>query len=291
MSSDEETDLYHTSTEAKIKSYALLFGFYYNTGKEKILDLTYVHLILTLLIIFDIYNQKAEIHYTDMQETLQKEIQELVNENNVLQKYADIADLNILIKIGLAVEGIDLGINSEGNEDSQNKHFSLQEKFKKTQTINSEFNSSDENLPVVNNINNKIEEEIDNDELLLSSINSEGKDELKEDYDDEPLLVDEPKLPIPENYDLNEKDESNSFLRNNYLQKFIDIIKKSEGNEQEISICNTTERVIQFVKRLIEQIIIFICLCISLCKLNVWTFIYLLITILIIFTKKTMYSI
>ena len=103
------------------------------------------------------------------------------------------------------------------------------------------------------------------------------------------MLVDDPKEPIPENYDLNEKDESNSFLSNNYLKKFIDIIRKSEGNEQEISVCNIKERVIHFVKRLNEQIIIFICLCISLCKLNIWTFIYLVITILIIVTKKTMY--
>ena len=34
-----------------------------------------------------------------------------------IQKYADIADLNILIKIGLAVEGINLGIDAEGDED------------------------------------------------------------------------------------------------------------------------------------------------------------------------------
>ena len=47
-----------------------------------------------------------------MRETLQNEIQELVNENSLLQKYADIEDLNILIKIGLSVEGINLGVSN-----------------------------------------------------------------------------------------------------------------------------------------------------------------------------------
>lgn len=92
-----------------------------------------------------------------------------------------------------------------------------------------------------------------------------------------------------ENYDLNEKDPSNSFLKNNYLKKFIDIIKKSNENEQELSVCNTRERVIQIVKRLIEQIIIFVNLCLALSKLNIWTFIYLAITITMIYIKKTMY--
>ena len=84
FSSDKEDDINHTSTEAKIKSIALLFGFYFNTGKEKILEVTAVHLILTLFLLIDIYNQKAAVHYSDLKENLQNEIQELVNENTIL---------------------------------------------------------------------------------------------------------------------------------------------------------------------------------------------------------------
>ena len=287
FSSDKEDDINHTSTEAKIKSIALLFGFYFNTGKEKILEVTAVHLILTLFLLIDIYNQKAATHYSDLKENLQNEIQELVNENNILQKYADIADLNILIKIGLAVEGIDLGSDSNGNQDSPNKKLSLREKFRKTKTIQIDETNSDENLPVVNNINNTMVEKLNNEENLSNGSDNEL---INEDEDDDvPLQVDEPKEIILKNYDLNENDESNSFLKNSYLKKFINIIKKSEDNEQELSVCNIKERVIQFLKKVTEQIIVFVCLCLSLSKLNIWTFIYLAITILIIFTKKTMF--
>ena len=283
FSSDEEDDLNHTSTEAKIKSVALLFGFYFNTRKEKILEVSFVHLLLTLLLVFDIYNQKADIHYSDLRETLQSEIQELVNENNVLQKYADIADLNILIKIGLAVEGIDLSADSGENQDSPYKKISLKDKFTKTKTI--QLSASDDDLPLIN-LNNSLEKKLSSDD---SESPNSNEDEKNEDNDDQPLQIDEPKGIILKNYDLNEKDESNSFLKNSYLKKFIDIIKKSNENEQELSVCNIRERVIQFLKRVNEQIIIFICLCLSLSKLNIWTFIYLSITIIIIFRKKTMY--
>ena len=287
FSSDKEDDINHTSTEAKIKSIAFLFGFYFNTGKEKILEVTAVHLILTLFLLIDIYNQKAATYYSDLKENLQNEIQELVNENNILQKYADIADLNILIKIGLAVEGIDLGSDSNGNQDSPNKKLSLREKFRKTKTIQIDETNSDENLPVVNNINNTMVEKLNNEENLSNGSDNEL---INEDEDDDvPLQVDEPKEIILKNYDLNENDESNSFLKNSYLKKFINIIKKSEDNEQELSVCNIKERVIQFLKKVTEQIIVFVCLCLSLSKLNIWTFIYLAITILIIFTKKTMF--
>ena len=57
FSSDKEDDITHTSTEAKIKSIALIFGFYFNTRKEKILEVTTVHLVLTLFLLIDIYNR------------------------------------------------------------------------------------------------------------------------------------------------------------------------------------------------------------------------------------------
>ena len=291
FSTDNETDIYHDSTEAKIKSYALLFGFYFNTRKEKILNFSIAHLILTLLIIFDVYNQKLDVHYSDLKETLHNEIQELVNENNILQKYADIEDLNILIKIGLAVEGIDLGGDSSGDQDTPNKKISLKEKFRKVKTMQTDYNSSDDKLPLVNKESESLEESsksIQNVELIKKDLNNEINND-EDDDDDVPLQVDEPMSPILENYDLNEKDPSNNFLKNNYLKKFISIIKKSNENEQELSVCNTRERIIQFVKRLIEQIIMFISLCLALSKLNIWTFIYLSITITMIFTKKTMY--
>ena len=98
------------------------------------------------------------MHYSDLKETLHNKIQELVNENNILQKYADIEDLNILIKIGLAVEGIDLGGDSSGDQDTPNKKISLKEKFRKVKTMQTDYNSSDDKLPLVNKESESLEE-------------------------------------------------------------------------------------------------------------------------------------
>ena len=51
---------------------------------------------MIFLISFDVYNQKITNYYIELQEKLQEEIQKLIYENNRYQKYADIADLNIL---------------------------------------------------------------------------------------------------------------------------------------------------------------------------------------------------
>ena len=120
--------------------------------------------------------------------------------------------------------------------------------------------------------------------LISKSINDDSEDE------DEPLAVDQPNQNVQECYDLNEREPSNYFLKNNYIMKFIDMIKKSNDNEQQLSVSNIKERVIRFVKKLIEELIIFISLCLALSKLSIWTFIYFAITFFIIFTKKTMFK-
>ena len=291
--SDEENDENHNNIEAKLKTFAFLLGIYFDVRKERFLKVSLVHLILTGLIILDIYNQRLESHYSNLLDNLQSETQDLVNENNVLQKYADIADLNILIKIGLSLAGINLRTGNKKKEDD--KKISLNNKFQKNESGRSiqriEEIISKESISLIsdsptesrNNSVNITNEDLDN---LLSK---NTKNEETEDEDD-PLSADDPKENIPECYDLNEKDPSNSFLKNNYLQRFIDMIKKSNENEQQLSACNIKERVIRFIKKLIEELIIFISLCLALSKLSIWTFIYFIVTFYIIFTKKTMFK-
>ena len=109
---------------------------------------------------------------------------------------------------------------------------------------------------------------ISNEDMNISLISKSDKNEDTED-DDEPLAVDNPIQNVSECYDLNERDPSNYFLKNTYIQKFIDMIKKSNENEQQLSVCNIKERVISFVKKLIEELIIFISLCLALSKLSI----------------------
>ena len=259
---DSSDDIDHDNIEAKIKSYAFLFGIYFDIREENILNVAIAHLILTCLIIFDIYNQKLQDYYLNLSETLTSEIQKLVNENNVLQKYADVADLNILIQIGLSIAGINLNIQKEGEEKSR---ISLIDQFYE---------------PPNENIDNKI---IQNKKENLN------KKDIDDDVD-EPLQKDNPKENILECYDLNLNSEINSFLKNSKIQRFIEMIKKSNENEQQLSLSNSKDRIVRFIKKIVEELIIFISLCLALSKLNIYTFIYFLVTFILIATKKTMFK-
>ena len=249
------------SIEEKIKSLAFLFGIYIDTNNENILNVSLPHLILTCLIIIDLYNQKLADYYSDLTETLTKDIQQLVNENNVLQKYADVADLNILIQIGLSIAGINLSINKNGEDDSR---ISLLDKFY----------VPPEEIINVNGIGN----------------NKKGNENNEEEDEDEPLKVDKPKQNISECFNLNVKDPINNFLNNAKIQKFIYMIKNSNENEQQLSLSNSKDRIIRFIKKIIEELIIFISLCLALSKLNMYTFIYIFVTFILIVTKKTMFK-
>ena len=253
-----------------IKSYSFLFGIYINVREEKILKVGMAHLILTLLIILDLYNQKLADYYSNLSETLISEIQKLVNENNVLQKYADVADLNILIKIGLSIAGIDLTAKKKGKRDSR---ISLADRFY---------------VPPPPKIDSIINFDPTKITYNLNQINENPAENCEDD--DEPAKVDEPKSNILENFDLNEKDPSNKFLENKKIRRFINIIKNSNENEQQLSLSNSKDRIVRFVKKLVEELIIFISLCLALSKLNVYTFVYIFVAILLISTKKTMFK-
>ena len=251
---DEE----HNNIEAKIKVFAFLFGIYFDIRKENILKVGLAHLILTGLIILDLYNQRLEDYYSNLSETLTSDIQKLVNENNVLQKYADVADLNILIQIGLSIAGIDLSKPAKGKKGTR---VSLLDHF------------GPKNFDM-NNIDNILKKD-DNNKIL---------------DEDTPLKVDEPKKYISQCYDLNEKDPINGFLKNSKIQRFIGMIKKSIENEQQLSLSNSKDRIIRFIKRIIEELIIFISLCLALSKLNAYTFTYFFVTFILIVTKKSMFK-
>ena len=247
----------HNNIEAKIKVVAFLFGIYFEVKKENILYVGLGHIIVTCLIILDLYNQRLEDYYSKLSETLTSDIQKLVNENNVLQKYADIADLNILIQIGLSIAGIDLRQKTKGKK----ARISLLDHFG-PKKLN------------IDNIDNFIKKD----------------DDKKIEDEDVPLKVDIPNKNISQCYDLNEKDPVNGFLKNSKIQRFINMIKKSIENEQQLSLSNSKDRIIRFIKRIIEELIIFISLCLALSKLNIYTFIYFLVTFILIATKKTMFK-
>ena len=261
IEAEDDDDPTHETLEAKIKSYSFLFGIYFNIRKDNVLKVALAHLILTGLIILDLYSQKLADYYSNLTETLTSDIQKLVNENNVLQKYSDVADLNILIKIGLSIAGVDWKTQKE-----EGNRFTLMEKFYSGPIDNKDEKNSD-----VNN-------------------NYSSNNEIVEEGEDQPCKMDKPKKNISECFNLNLKDPSNNFIKDKKIHKFIDMIKKSNENEQQLSLSNSKDRVIRFIKQLIEELIIFISLCLALSKLNVYTFVYFFVTFLLIITKKSMFK-
>ena len=247
----DEEDTEHNNLEAKIKAISLIFGIYINMKKEGILKVSLVHLVLSGFIIFDLYNQQIEEHYSIISNDLQKKLQKQINENNILEKYSEIADYNILIKIGLTLAGIDIfssdNKNKKGGVDfRRNFRVSLKDKFLiKTESVKKLLEFSEE-------------------------LEKKKKEEEK--------------------YNLDENAPENSFLKNTKIKKFIKMIKNSSENEQKLSLANSKGKVIIFFKKFLEEVIIFLLICISLGKFNIWTFIYLIITFYLIATKRTMWK-
>jgi len=258
--------------EQYIKSFAFIFGIYVDIQKEGIFKVAWIHLFLSGLICFAIYVHKFEDKYINLSIQLQDDLRKLINENNVLEKYADISDLNILIKIGLTVAGIQIPQKNIKNEEDEDQGEEYEIRLKRG------YSYQLKNLnPKVKPRNDTIREEDseirEEDEIIEEDAKSESEKE-----------VNQIQLNIEEN-----KNE-NSFLKTKIIKKFLNIINGSKSNKQRLYEANSKERIICFIKQLFEEIIIFLLLCTALGKLSVWTFIYLVIAFYLIVTQRTMWK-
>ena len=231
--------------ETNIKAYSYLFGIYVNIRKEGLMNVAWIHLLLSALIGFDVYAQKLENKYTEDSENIKAKMQKINNENNTLYFYSQMADTNILIKLGLLLAGIN---NNKFNDE-------LRETMK---------------------IKKKGIEERNFDEIN-TEINTEIKKNTKEQKGEEEINL----------VDL-ENEEEKDFLKREKIKSFLNIFSKAINNEQTLSDRNNGTRFIWFVKKLFEEIIIFLLICMALTKLNVLSFVYLIYSAYLTKNKKTM---
>ena len=94
------------NAENYIRSFAFLFGIYVDIRKEGLIDVAWVHILLSLLIGLDIYCQKLEKKYTMESKIIRDNLLVVSNEMNTLFRYFGRRDLNVGIKIGLKLAGI-----------------------------------------------------------------------------------------------------------------------------------------------------------------------------------------
>ena len=261
------------TAENYIKSFAFIFGIYIDIKKEGILSVAWIHLLLSGLICFGIYIHKVEDKLTNLSVLLQDDLRKLVNENNILEKYADINDLNILIKIGLTVAGIEIPNkneikNEEKEENRLKRGYSYQLNY-----------LNNRNKPR----NNTIKEEEDCD--IKEEDENKEDDEIKED---EEIKYESNKSNNNKLLKIDEND--NSFLNTKTIRKLLNIISGSKSNKQRLYEANSKEKIICFIKQIFEEIIIFLLLCTALGKLSIWTFIYLLISFYLIISQRSMWK-
>ena len=228
------------NTEIYIKAYSYLFGIYVNIQNEGLMNVAWIHILLSVLIGFDVYAQKLENKFTDDYEYIKAQMQKLNNENSTLFHHTLMADTNILIKLGLDLAGIN-----------------------------------------ANNIEDKIRESIDKIKEASrhgSEINTGRQKSMQEQQEIEEI----------NSVNTNENLEENAFLRNNRIKLFVGIFAKANDNQQTLSDTNNATRLIFFVKKIFEEIIIFLLICIALTKLNVLSYIYLIYSAYLTKTQKTM---
>ena len=274
-------------SESIIEAFSFVFGIYINTQEKNIIDIWWIHLIVSCVLISDIYSQKLEENYRKKYDELRIELQKITNENNVLEKYSRIIDYNILIKIGLTVAGIDLTPVKDKNNNADFR-LSLQKKFLRNPKeiarlgkLISNQNGNDNGG--INNLKTIVEDlsrssssvDIDSEASRNSkNIRTKSANDLEE-------MVD---------INLDENSPGNEFLKNKAIKQFLKVFSLCNDNKQTLSVGNSKDRVMRFLKKFFEELIIFLLICISLGKLSIWTFVYLTFTFFLIATKKTMWK-
>ena len=223
-----------TNTEDYIVSISYLLGFYINMRKIGIMSAGWFHLLFSILIAFDVYIQKIENYFTNINVNNRRSYHKLLNENTKLKALISSGEDNFLLNIGKILK------NDEENVFLKDDSFSI-------------YNLS---LSKMSNIH-------EYDELL---INIKNRLEAK-------LL----------NIDV--KDEE---LGKIYIIQFLEAFRKASAKNVSLSEKKNKYKIIKAIKEVFEEIIIFLLLCNAITKLNIWSFIYISISIYLIKVEKTM---
>ena len=72
------------------------------------------------------------------------------------------------------------------------------------------------------------------------------------------------------------------------IEDFLKIFEKATSKEVKLSNQNIKYIVVKVLKQIFEEIIIFLLICTSISKMNVWSFIYMIVSLLYIIRDKTM---
>ena len=236
-----------------IISLSYLLGFYVNIGENGILTAGWMHYLFAIFIAFDLYIQKIEFYFVDVMFKNRAKYRILLNENVRLK----------------AIVNSDKDMNKKDKEDQDEKE-----------------DNKDEN-----NIENKEEKKDDkkNVKKIKEDLKQKQIEENKariERFKKYNLMLDKIKLKYKsENIYISDADEK---AGRNYIIRFLTAIQRASSDEVLLSEKKSKYKIVVAIKKIFEEIIIFLLLCTSISKLNVWSILYILISIYLILSTKTM---
>ena len=240
-----------------IISISFLFGFYVNLKTSGVITAAWAHLLLFCLIAFDVYVQKLENYFTDLSVENRKQFQILASENIKLKPLTILGENNIFANIETKI--------ISHNIDNINKN-QMTSSFKETSNK-------------IENKKNDFEEEND---INLGNMPKKLYGYLERKYND---LFQGIEIIFTNKYkSISEKDKK---VGKRYIIQFLEAFKKASISDVKLSEVNNKYKIINGIKQIYEEIIIFLLICTAISKLNIWSFIYMIFSIFLILTKKS----
>ena len=218
------------------------------TECDFVFEESWFHLFFAFLICLDIYVLKVENFFNEKVRENREEYKFLLNKNIQL-KVLTFGEKNILFNIRHILDKAQDENNNIENEDEKIKEIEKEEEEKRRTRYN-------------HSLRKIMEEKIDDSKY------QEDKIKFKLDVDNE------------------DEDER---IGKKLIDDFLKIFHKStQQNDIKLSNSNNKIDIIKVIKKIFEEIIIFFLICTSISKMDVWSFVYLIYSIILITTKKAM---
>ena len=218
------------------------------TECDYVFEKSWFHLFFAFLICLDIYVLKLENLFNEKVRDNREEYKFLLNKNIQL-KVLTFGEKNILFNIRYFLD------NQHDKKDN--------------------LENSDEKMKEIEN-----EEENKMKKSIHDSIKKIKEEKRIYNYDDDKKI--EFKLDI-------ENEEEDKTIGEKLIINLMKILSKStQHSDIKLSGTNSKFGIIKVIKKIFEEIIIFFLICTSISKMDIWSFQYIIISIILITTKKTM---
>ena len=216
---------------------------------DYVFEESWFHLFFAFLICFDVYVLKLEIFLNSKIKKNRQEYKALAN-HNIELKPLTLGEQNILMNIQFFLNKANIEVKNENliKSNEEVKQRKKEEEKKRKEMLDN-YHAK---LRGTRKIKTKADKKI----------------EFKLDIEDE------------------KEDER---IGKKLIDDFINIFHKST-KFSEISLSNTNNKyeIVKVVKKVFEEIIIFLLICTSISKMDVWSFIYIIISLILIITNKAM---